>query len=80
MKIDYVGLMHFNLVPDYFSTEYRKEYGCLYGITLKQEEFDKIEKSRLDREEIGKIALLKDISEEEKICEIDHALLNYYKG
>lgn len=80
MKIDYVGLMHFNLVPDYFSAEYRKEYGCLYGITLKQEEFDKIEKSRLDREEIGKIALLKDISEEEKICEIDHALLNYYKG
>lgn len=39
-----------------------------------------MEKSRLDREEIGKIALLKDISEEEKICEIDHALLNYYKG
>lgn len=80
MKIDYVGLMHFNLVADYFSTEYRKEYGCLYGITLKQEEFAKMEKSRLDREEIGKIALLKDISEAEKICEIDHALLNYYKG
>lgn len=51
-----------------------------YTGSLKQEEFAKMEKSRLDREEIGKIALLKDISEEEKICEIDHALLNYYKG
>ncbi|MCM1245457.1 MAG: NUDIX hydrolase [Roseburia sp.] len=80
VKIDYVGLMHLNLVPDYFSTECREEYGCLYGITLKPEELKKIEQLRLDREEIGKISLLKNISEEEKICEIDRALLDYYRG
>lgn len=80
MQIDYIGLMHFHLAPDYFSTEYRKEYGCLYGITLKQEDLSKMEQFRLDREEIGKIALLKNIPKDERIAEIDHALLHYYEG
>lgn len=80
VRIDYIGLMRFNLVPDYFSTEYRKEYGCLYGIALKQEDLSKIEQFRLDREEIGKVALLKNISKDERIAEIDKALLNYYGG
>lgn len=78
-QIDYIGLMHLALVPDYFSTEHREEYGCLYGIALKKEDLSAIEQFRLDREEIGKIALLKDIPDNEKIAEIDHALLNYYR-
>lgn len=80
IKIDYVGLMHFHMVPDYFSTEYRREYTGLYGIQLPPEGLSKIEKNRLDREEIEKIALLKDIGADEKIAEIDKELLNYYRG
>ena len=79
LPIEYIGLMHFNLVPDYFSTEYRQEYGGLYGIKLQPEDLKKIEKYRLDREEIERIALLKDIDGIEKIAEIDKELLNYYR-
>ena len=78
VQIDYIGLMHLNMVPDYFSPEYRKEYGGLYGIKLQPEDLQKIEKYRLDREEIEKVALLKDIGVGEKIAEIDRELLNYY--
>lgn len=78
MRIDYIGLMRFHLVPDCFAKEYREEYGCLYGLTLKQEDLSEIERFRLDREEIAKIALLKDTSKDEKIAEIDNALLRYY--
>lgn len=78
VQIDYIGLMHLNMVPDYFSSEYRKEYGGLYGIKLQLEDLQKIEKYRLDREEIEKVALLKDIGVDEKIAEIDRELLNYY--
>lgn len=78
MQIDYIGLMRLALVPDYFSTEYREEYGCLYGITLNQEDLLKMEQLRSDREEIGKITLLENIAEDEKISQIDHMLLNYY--
>ena len=78
--MEYIGLMHLKLVPDYFSTEYRVEYGGLYGIKLQPEDLQKIEKYRLDREEIEKIALIKDISANEKIAEIDRELLTYYNG
>ena len=61
LPMEYIGLMHFNLVPDYFSTEYREEYGGLYGIKLQSEDFEKIEEYRLDREEIERVALLRDI-------------------
>lgn len=78
IQIDYIGLMHLELVPDYFSTERRREYGGLYGIRLRPEELDKIESHRLDREEIEKVALLKDIGADEKIAEIDKELLDKY--
>lgn len=80
VSFDYIGLMHFNMVPDYFSTEYRKEYGGLYGIQLQPEDIQTIQKYRLDRDEIGKIALLKDIDPNEKISVIDRELLNFYNG
>ena len=70
--------MHLNMVPDYFSTEHRVEYGGLYGIKLQPDDLQKIEKYRSDREEIEQLALLKDIPAHEKIAEIDRALLNFY--
>lgn len=79
LPAEYIGLMHLKLVPDYFSTECREEYGGLYGIRLQPGDIQKIERFRQDREEIGKIALLKDISAEERIAEIDRELLNYYQ-
>lgn len=79
-EIDYIGLMHLNLIPDYFSTEYRKEYGCLYRIILQREDLSQIEKLRSDKEEIEKIALLHNIPKDEHISEIDYALLNFGRG
>lgn len=37
-----------------------------------------IEKLRLDREEIERVSLLKDLGSDEKIAEIDKALLTFY--
>lgn len=74
---EYLGLMHLNLVPDHFAAECREEYGGLYGIKLPPEALEEIERHRLDREEIGKVALLKDIGPHERIAEIDRALLTY---
>lgn len=79
-EMEYIGLMHLHLAPDYFSSEYRKEYGGLYGMRLQPADLEKIEACRLDKEEIGKIACLKQIAEEEKIAEIDRELLKYYGG
>lgn len=70
--------MHFNLVADYFSAQCRTEYGGLYGIKLIPEDLDKMERFRQDREEIERIALLKDINAEDKIAEIDKELLKTY--
>lgn len=78
VPIDYIGLMHFNMVPDYFSTEYRKEYGGLFGIRLQPDDLQKIEKYRQDREEIGKLTLLKCLDKNERIAEIDRTLLQFY--
>lgn len=78
LPIEYIGLMHLKLVPDYFSPALREEYGGLYGIRLQPEDLPKIEECRIDRDEIERIALLKDISAEERIAEIDRELLNYY--
>lgn len=80
LPIEYIGLMHLNMVPDYFSTEHRVEYGGLYGIKLQPKDLQKIEQYRLDREEIERVALLKDIDVNERIAEIDRELLNYYQG
>ncbi|MDE6853346.1 MAG: NUDIX domain-containing protein [Lachnospiraceae bacterium] len=78
VSFDYIGLMHFNMMPDYFSTEHRKEYGGLYGIQIQTDDLKYIEKYRLDRDEIGKIAFLKDIDKNDRIAEIDRELLKYY--
>lgn len=79
LRFEYIGLMHLKMVPDYFSTEFREEYGGLYEIWLQPEDLPAIEKYRLDREEIEKVALLKNIGAHEKIAEIDKELLDYYR-
>ena len=78
-EIEYIGLMHLNMVPNYFSNEYRKEYGGLYGIRLQPGDMERIEKYRLDREEIEKVALLKNIGTDEKMAEIDRELLTFFR-
>lgn len=80
LEPDYMGLMHLDLVPDYFQARYRREYGGLFGIRLQPGDLQRIEKHRLDREEIGKVALLGELGPDEKIAEIDRELLNYYGG
>lgn len=80
VEMDYLGLMHLHLVPDYFSSEYRREYGGLYGIRLQPEDLPRIEKYRLDREEIERVSLLKDIEGDEKVAEIDRELLRFYNS
>ncbi|MCI9142253.1 MAG: hypothetical protein HFH87_06460 [Lachnospiraceae bacterium] len=72
--------MHLKLVPDYFSTERRVEYGGLYGIRLPAEALQEVGDRRPDREEIGKVALLKDIGAHERIVEIDRGLLTCMEG
>lgn len=79
VPIDYIGVMELNMIPDYFSSEYRKEYGGLYGIRLPEDAINDIEKFRLDRVEIERVALLKDIGLDEKVAEIDKVLLSFYR-
>ena len=74
----WLGLAHFEIQPDYFSNVLREEYGAIYGITLDKEYLDKIEKLRIDREEIEKINLIKDIPSNEEIRELDRKLTEYY--
>ena len=74
----WLGVARFELQPDYFSNTVREEYGAIFGISLPVESLDKIEKLRIDREEIEKIALLSKISSDEEIREIDRKLTEFY--
>ena len=56
----------------------REEYGAIFGISLGEEYLDIIEKSRIDREEIEKIALLKEIAANEEIRELDRKLTEFF--
>lgn len=56
----------------------REEYGALFGISLGEEYLEQIEKLRIDREEIEKIALLREISSNEEIRELDRKLTEFY--
>ena len=74
----WLGVARFELQPDYFSNTVREEYGAIFGISLPVESLDKIEKLRIDREEIEKIALLSKISSDEEIRELDRKLTEFY--
>ena len=78
VEYTYIGLMHHKMAPGYFNSEWHEEYGALYGITLPAEMMDKIEKYRIDREEVEKLAFYSQIEEKESIAAIDEALLKYW--
>ena len=74
----YLGLMKFLMMPDYFSSEERIEYGGLYGVTLENMSIEEIYQQINDRDEIVKLAFYKDIKDKEPIAPIDEKLLEYY--
>ena len=75
---EWLGLARFEMQPDYFSNEVREEYGAIFGVSLSEEYMEQIEKMRIDREEIEKIALLGEISSGEEIRELDRKLTEFY--
>ncbi len=74
---EWLGLAHFEIQPDYFSDKIREEYGAIYGVPLGKEYLSQIEEMRIDREEIEKIKLLRDITSGE-IRELDRKLTEFY--
>lgn len=75
---EWLGLAHFEMQPDYFSNVVREEYGAIFGVSLGEEYLEQIEKLRIDREEVEKIALLGEISSDEEIRELDRKLIDFY--
>ena len=75
----FIGLMHCKMAPDYFDPQWHYEYGGIYGVTLPAECLETIEKSRTDREEIGRLALYGDVKGKEKIAAIDEKLLEFWR-
>lgn len=73
-----LGIAHFEMQPDYFSDSIREEYGAIFGISLPKEYIEIIEEKRIDREEIEKISLLKEIISDEEIRALDRKLLDFY--
>ncbi len=75
---EWLGLARFEMQPDYYSNVVREEYGAIFGVSLGEEYLEQIEKLRIDREEIEKIALLGEISADEEIRELDRKLTEFY--
>ena len=75
---EWLGIAHFEMQPDYFSNVVREEYGAIFGVSLDEKYLEQIEELRIDREEIEKIALLKEISTNEEIRELDRKLTEFY--
>ena len=75
---EWLGLARFEMQPDYHSNVVREEYGAIYGVSLAKECFEQIEKLRIDREEIEKIALLSEISSDEDVRELVRKLIEFY--
>ncbi len=75
----YMGVVHYYMPPDYWNKEWHEEYGGLYGITLSKEMIEIIEKSRLDKDEIGEIGLYSELKACGKnIDEINERLLEFF--
>lgn len=78
IDFEYLGLMKFLMMPDYFSSEERIEYGCLYGVTLRNKSLEEVYEQINDRDEIVKLAFYSDVKNKEPIAPIDEKLLEYY--
>jgi len=74
----YIGMMKFLMMPDYFSSEERIEYGGLYGIDIENIRVEDIYKQINDRDEIVKLALYSKVKNKEPIAPIDEKLLEYF--
>ena len=57
-----------------------EEYGALYGLTVPESSFAKIESSRTDRDEIERLAFYDDIKGKEYVAQIDEYLLTCVKN
>ncbi len=79
VEYTWLGLMHFKLVPDYFSPEHREEYGGLYGVTISAEKLAESKQYREDKEEIEKFAFYSEIEDREKIVAVDEKLLEFWQ-
>lgn len=77
-EIEYLGLMKFRMMPDYYSSEERIEYGGLYGISFVNISADDIRAQMNNRDEITKVALYSEVKNQEPIAPIDEKLLEYY--
>ena len=75
---EWLGLARFELQPDYWSDKVREEYGAIFGITLEKDCIPQIEASRIDRDEIERIALMREIPSDEEIRELDRKLTEFY--
>ena len=78
-EFTWLGLMRLRLAPGYFCSEWRIEFGGLYGVSLPEDTLEKIEKYRTDKEEIDKLSLHGMIREGEKTAKIDEKLLEYWQ-
>lgn len=79
VKFDYLGVVHYNMPPNYWVKEWHEEYGGLYGITISKDTIKAIETNRQDREEIGEIAFYSELKQREaNIDEINEQLLKMY--
>lgn len=79
VNLNYLGIVHYNMPPDYWVKEWHEEYGGLYGITLSRNSIQIIEEKRHDKDEIGEIGLYSEIkARQEKIDEINEKLLDFY--
>ena len=79
IEFKYLGVVHYYMPPDFWNEEWHEEYGGLYGITLSREMIKIIEKSRLDKDEIGEIGLYSELKAHGKnIDEINEQLLEFF--
>lgn len=74
----FLGLMHCKMAPDFFDCNWHEEYGAIYGVTLPPEYLAVIEKRRVDREEIERLAFYQQVKGKERLALIDEKLLEYW--
>lgn len=79
VNFEYLGIVHYNMPPDYWIKEWHEEYGGLYGITFSRDVIQIIEEKRHDKDEIGEIRLYSELKAQgENIDEINEKLLEFY--
>lgn len=78
VEYEYLGLMYYDMAPGYFNPQRHFEYGALYGVTLPEDALERIEKYRIDKEEIEKVSYYSQIKDNGEVALIDEKLLEYW--